>query len=128
MVLNELLISQHIMEDTSNAILEEVTSSEYKYGFYTDMEMDQAPRGLNEDIVRFISAKKNEPDFMLEYRLKAFRHWQTLKEPTWAHVDYPPIDFKTSYTIQLHVKTQNTTASMKLTRNCLKPLTSLGSP
>jgi Fe-S cluster assembly protein SufB len=82
------------MEDNSNAILEEVTSSEYKYGFYTDLEMDQAPRGLNEDIVRFISAKKNEPAFMLEYRLKAFRHWQTLKEPTWAHVDYPPIDFQ----------------------------------
>ncbi len=80
--------------DKSNDILDEVTQSEYKYGFYTDIEMDQAPKGLTEDTIRFISAKKNEPDFMLEFRLKAFRHWQTLKEPKWAHVHYPPIDFQ----------------------------------
>jgi len=81
-------------EDKSNDILDEVTQSEYKYGFYTDIEMDQAPKGLTEDTIRFISAKKNEPDFMLEFRLKAFRHWLTLKEPKWAHVHYPPIDFQ----------------------------------
>ncbi len=81
-------------EDKSNDILDEVTQSEYKYGFYTDIEMDQAPKGLTEDTVRFISAKKNEPEFMLEFRLKAFRHWQTLKEPKWAHVHYPSIDFQ----------------------------------
>jgi Fe-S cluster assembly protein SufB len=81
-------------EDKSNPILDEVTQSEYKYGFYTDLEMDQAPRGLTEDTIRFISAKKNEPEFMLEFRLKAFRHWLTMKEPTWAHVHYPPIDFQ----------------------------------
>ena len=81
-------------EDKSNDILDEVTQSEYKYGFYTDIEMDQAPKGLTEDTIRFISAKKNEPEFMLEFRLKAFRHWQTLKEPRWAHVNYPPIDFQ----------------------------------
>ncbi len=82
------------MEDKSNDILDEVTGSEYKYGFYTDIEMDQAPKGLSEDTIRFISAKKNEPEFMLEIRLKAFRHWKTLKEPTWAHVHYPPIDYQ----------------------------------
>ncbi len=82
------------MEDKSNDILDEVTGAEYKYGFYTDLEMDQAPKGLTEDTVRFISAKKNEPAFMLEYRLKAFRHWQTLTEPKWAHVDYPSIDYQ----------------------------------
>ncbi len=82
------------MEDNNNKILDEVTGADYKYGFYTDIEMDQAPRGLTEDTIRFISAKKNEPDFMLDFRLKAFRHWQTLKEPEWAHVDYPPINYQ----------------------------------
>lgn len=81
-------------EDKNNGILDEVTSADYKYGFYTDMEMDQAPKGLTEDTIRFISAKKKEPEFMLEFRLKAFRHWKTLKEPQWAHVNYPPIDFQ----------------------------------
>jgi Fe-S cluster assembly protein SufB len=64
-------------EDKNNQILDEVTQGEYKYGFYTDIEMDQAPKGLTEDTIRFISAKKNEPEFMLEFRLKAYRHWQT---------------------------------------------------
>ncbi len=75
-------------------IIEEVVGSDYKYGFYTDIEMDTAPMGLNEDIVRFISAKKNEPEWMLDYRLKAYRHWLTLKEPNWAHVKYPAIDYQ----------------------------------
>lgn len=75
-------------------ILEEITSSEYKYGFVTDIEADSAPMGLSEDIVRFISAKKNEPEWMLEYRLKAYRHWLKMEEPTWAHVNYPKIDFQ----------------------------------
>lgn len=77
-----------------NEILDEVTSGDYKYGFVTDIETEVAPKGLNEDIVRFISAKKNEPEWMLEYRLKAYRHWLTLKEPEWAHVKYPKIDFQ----------------------------------
>lgn len=67
---------------------------EYKYGFETDIEQDTIPKGLNEDIVRLISEKKNEPDWMLEYRLKAYRHWLTMTEPTWALVDYPKIDFQ----------------------------------
>ncbi|MDX9940667.1 MAG: Fe-S cluster assembly protein SufB [Bacteroidales bacterium] len=82
------------MEDKSNDLLEEVTGGEYKYGFYTDIEMDQAPKGLTEDTIRFISARKNEPEFMLDIRLKAFRHWKTLKEPRWAQVEYPPIDYQ----------------------------------
>ncbi len=65
-----------------------------KYGFVTDIEEDRLPPGLNEDTVRFISAKKNEPAFMLEYRLRAFRAWQKMKEPVWADVSYPPIDFQ----------------------------------
>ena len=82
----------------SNEILEELTSSEYKYGFTSDIDSDILPPGLNEDTVRFISAKKGEPEFMLEYRLKAFRYWKEMKEPHWAHLHYPEIDYqKISY-------------------------------
>lgn len=78
-----------------NEILEEHISSEYKYGFVTDIDTEFAPKGLNEDIVRFISKKKNEPEWMLEYRLKAFRHWLTMEEPKhWAHLDYPTLNFQ----------------------------------
>ena len=78
--------------------LEQVESVEkYKYGFVTDIETDSAPKGLNEDIVRFISAKKNEPKWLLEWRLKAFAHWLTLEEPDWAKVGYPPIDYQDAY-------------------------------
>ncbi|MCW5695436.1 MAG: Fe-S cluster assembly protein SufB [Bauldia sp.] len=67
---------------------------QYKYGFVTDIESEKAPKGLNEDIVRYISAKKGEPDWMLEWRLSAYRRWVTLTEPTWARVHYPKIDFQ----------------------------------
>jgi len=77
-----------------NVVLEEVTSGEYKYGFVTDIETETAKIGLNEDTVRFISAKKNAPGWLLEFRLTAYRHWLTLKEPSWAHIDYPPINFQ----------------------------------
>jgi Fe-S cluster assembly protein SufB len=81
-----------------SSTIEQIASQEYKYGFVTDIESDQAPPGLNEDIIRLISAKKNEPDWMLEFRLKAFRHWLTMKEPTWANIKYGPIDYQaTSY-------------------------------
>jgi len=66
----------------------------YKYGFVTDIESDTIPRGLSEDVVRLISAKKNEPDFMLEFRLKAYRHWLKMTEPTWPNVTYPPINYQ----------------------------------
>lgn len=66
----------------------------YKYGFITDIEVDKAPKGLDEGIVRFISAKKNEPEWMLEWRLKAYRHWQKMTAPDWAKVDFPPIDYQ----------------------------------
>ena len=81
------------MESDTNKILDEFTQSEYKYGFVTEVEMDLAPKGLTEDTIRFISAKKNEPEFMLEFRLKAYRHWLTMKEPTWAHIHYRQIDY-----------------------------------
>ena len=75
-------------------ILSEFTQNEYKYGFTTDIEMEMFRRGLDEEIVRLISAKKNEPAWLLEYRLKAFRHWQTMQMPTWAHLEIPPIDYQ----------------------------------
>jgi len=77
-----------------NEVLEQEISTEYKYGFVTDFEADNAPKGLNEDIIRFISAKKNEPEWMLDYRLTAFRHWLTMDEPNWAHVSYEKPDFQ----------------------------------
>ncbi|BDC99065.1 Fe-S cluster assembly protein SufB [Persicobacter psychrovividus] len=75
-------------------ILEEFTQSEYKHGFVTNIEQEFAPKGLNEDTVRFISAKKQEPAWLLEWRLKAFRHWETLTEPEWPNVEYPKPDFQ----------------------------------
>ncbi|HKR07518.1 MAG TPA: Fe-S cluster assembly protein SufB [Bacteroidia bacterium] len=75
-------------------IIEEAVLSDYKWGFVSDIESDNAPIGLDENTVRFISAKKNEPEWMLEWRLKAFRNWQKMTEPTWAHVQYPKINFQ----------------------------------
>lgn len=82
------------MANDENVLIDKVTKGEYKYGFYTDIEMDQAPRGLTEDTIRFISKKKNEPEWLLEFRLKAFHHWLKLKEPEWAHLHHPPIDYQ----------------------------------
>jgi Fe-S cluster assembly protein SufB len=81
------------MSTESNTI-EELANRDYKYGFVTDIDADTAPRGLNEDIVRFISAKKKEPEWLLEWRLKAYRHWLTMKEPKWPNVTYPPVDYQ----------------------------------
>ncbi|MFK7899781.1 MAG: Fe-S cluster assembly protein SufB, partial [Cyclobacteriaceae bacterium] len=78
---------------SEDELLEDITSSEYKYGFESNIESDTAPKGLNEGIIRFISEKKNEPEWLLEWRLKAYKHWLTLEEPEWANVDYPKIDF-----------------------------------
>jgi Fe-S cluster assembly protein SufB len=79
---------------TETNTIEELANKEYKYGFTTDIEADVAPRGLNEDIIRLISHKKNEPEWLLEWRLKAFRHWLTMEEPTWPNVHYPKIDYQ----------------------------------
>ena len=74
--------------------IENLTNQEYKYGFITDVEVDAIPRGLSEDVIRTISAKKNEPEFMLEWRLKAYRHWLTMEEPRWPNVHYAKIDYQ----------------------------------
>ncbi len=88
---NENIISKA----ESGNIIDDVTSGEYKYGFTTDIDTDILPKGLNEQTVRFISRAKNEPEWLLEFRLKAFRHWLTLTPPGWAHLDIPEIDFQT---------------------------------
>lgn len=75
-------------------IIQDITQGEYKYGFTTDIETEIIPIGLSEDVVRLISKKKNEPEWMLEFRLKAYRHWLTMKMPTWAHLDIPEIDYQ----------------------------------
>ena len=77
--------------------IQELANLEYKYGFVTAIEAETVPKGLNEDIVRLISAKKDEPEFMLEWRLRAYRHWLTMEEPMWANVHYPPINYQDSY-------------------------------
>ena len=77
--------------------LQELADRKYKYGFVSDIESDFAPKGLNEDVIRFISAKKNEPDWMLDYRLTAYRRWLTIEEPHWAKLHYPKIDFQDAY-------------------------------
>jgi len=82
------------MNAKKNSIIDEVTQGEYKYGFVTDIETEVAPKGLNEDIIRFISTKKEEPEFMLDFRLKAFARWQKMKMPDWAHLNIPTIDFQ----------------------------------
>lgn len=81
-------------QQDSNSIIENLAASDYKYGFSTQIETDIIPVGLNEDIIRLISAKKNEPEWLLEFRLKAFRYWQKQPLPTWAHLDIPEIDFQ----------------------------------
>jgi Fe-S cluster assembly protein SufB len=79
---------------TATSTIQELANREYQHGFVTDIDMETIPRGLNEDIIRMISAKKHEPEWLLEWRLKAFRHWQTMTEPKWPNVHYPQVDFQ----------------------------------
>ena len=82
------------MEPTSTTTIEQFATQEYKFGFVTDVEQETFPPGLNEDVIRMLSAKKEEPEWMLEWRLKAYRHWLTMEEPTWAIIHYTPIDYQ----------------------------------
>jgi Fe-S cluster assembly protein SufB len=82
------------MEKNQDKIINDVTTGEYKYGFYSDIETEKIPKGLDENVIRTISKKKNEPDWLLEFRLKSFRYWQTMKMPQWANLKIPPIDYQ----------------------------------
>lgn len=82
------------MQDEPNKLVKELAAEKYKYGFTTDVHTDIIERGLNEEVIRLISEKKGEPDWLLEFRLNAFRHWQTMEMPRWAHLDIPEIDYQ----------------------------------
>ena len=77
--------------------IDRLVNRRYEHGFVTDIESEGLPPGLDEDVIRAISEIKNEPDFMLDWRLKAYRHWLTMSEPVWAHVTYTPIDYQSIY-------------------------------
>ncbi len=85
------------MAEDDNNLIKEVTNSDYKWGFTSDIEMEMSPIGLSEDTIRYISKKKNEPDFMLEFRLRAYKKWLEMTEPQWAHLHHPPINFQEIY-------------------------------
>ncbi len=101
---------------------------QYKYGFETAIESDKAPKGLSEDTIRFISAKKNEPEWMLEWRLKAYERWLTMEEPTWARVDYPKIDFQDSYYYSAPKNQAGPTSLDEVDPELLKTYEKLGIP
>jgi len=88
---NFTIIMQELDQDQ---ILNDLTTQEYKFGFTTDVVTDVIDKGLNEEVIRLISLKKGEPEWLLEFRLKAYRHWLTMKQPEWAHLKIPPIDFQ----------------------------------
>src|SRR5882672_10463311 len=101
---------------------------QYKYGFETLIESDKAPKGLSEDTVRFISAKKNEPDWMLAWRLDAYRRWLTMREPTWARVDYPKIDYQNFYYYSAPKKKPSLSSLDEVDPEILKTYAKLGIP
>ena len=82
------------MAEKDKELIENIEKQEYKYGFTSDIETETIPRGLNEEVVRLISTKKGEPEWMTERRLKAYRHWLNMVSPSWAHLTIPPIDFQ----------------------------------
>ena len=89
-----ILLRNNQMDKDQDKILDEVTSGEYKYGFYSDIESEQIQKGLSEDVVRIISSKKKEPEWLLEFRLKAYRHWLTMKMPAWPNLKIPEINYQ----------------------------------
>jgi Fe-S cluster assembly protein SufB len=111
-----------------NELLEELTESEYKYGFSSDIEQEYAPKGLTEETVRFISKKKNEPEFLLEFRLKAFRHWLTMKDPHWQNVQFPQIDFQDIIYYAAPKKKQELKSLDEVDPELLKTFEKLGIP
>jgi Fe-S cluster assembly protein SufB len=113
---------------TETQTVEELANREYKWGFITDIEADTAPRGLNEDIIRFISAKKNEPEWLLEWRLKAYRYWLTMKEPSWANVHYGPIDYQNIFYYSAPKQKTNPKNLSEVNPELLKTYKKLGIP
>jgi Fe-S cluster assembly protein SufB len=113
---------------TEEKFLEEVANREYKYGFVTDIETDTIPKGLSEDIVRLISAKKEEPEFMTGWRLKAFRHWQKMEEPHWSNISYPEVDYQDIVYYSAPKKKNQLTSLDEVDPELLKTYEKLGIP
>ena len=109
------------------ARVREIDVDKYKYGFFTDIESVKAPKGLSEEVVRFISAKKNEPLWLLDWRLEAYRRWLTMTEPTWANVHHPKIDFRISITIPRRRAPKGRRAWRRSILSCLRPTPSSAS-
>ena len=115
--------------DTKNEYVRQVAEKKYEFGFTTDVHTDIIDVGLNEDVVRLISAKKNEPEWMLEFRLKAFRHWQTLSQPTWGHVTLPEIDYQSiSYYADPMAKKSDDGKPKEIDPELMKTFDKLGIP
>jgi Fe-S cluster assembly protein SufB len=110
------------------ARVREIDVDKYKYGFFTDIESVKAPKGLNEDVIRFISAKKGEPDCLLEWRLEAYRRWLTMQEPTWANVRYPKIDFQELYYYAAPKSTEGPKSLEEIDPELLRTYERLGIP
>ena len=112
-----------------DSVIQDITNQEYKYGFTTEVETDIVPAGLNEDTIRFISQKKQEPEWLLNFRLKAFRKWQTMKVPTWAHLNIPEIDFQAiSYYAAPKTKKENQDGNTEIDPEIMKTFDKLGIP
>jgi len=114
--------------ETAADPIREFTEQKYKYGFVTDIESELAPKGLNEDIIRFISAKKEEPEWLLAWRLKAYRHWLTMTEPHWAKLDYPPIDYQDAHYYAAPKKKDGPKSLDEVDPELLKTYAKLGIP
>ena len=115
------------VQDTIQRV-RDIDVDKYKYGFTTDIESVRAPKGLREDVVRFISAKKGEPEWLLEWRLEAYRRWRTMEEPKWARVHYPKIDYEDSITTPRQNRRRGRQALPRSIRSFYGPMKSLASP
>jgi Fe-S cluster assembly protein SufB len=115
------------VEETVERV-KQIDVDKYKYGFFTDIESVKAPKGLSEDVVRFISAKKGEPEWMLDWRLEAYRRWRTMQEPTWANVHYPKIDFEDLYYYSAPKSTDGPKSLAEVDPELLKTYEKLGIP
>ena len=111
-----------------NKLLNEITNQSYKYGFETKIEMEVAPKGINEDTIRFISAKKNEPEFLLKWRFKAYEHWKKMEFPRWAHLRIAPIDFQDIIYYAAPKKKNKLNSLEEVDKELLETFTKLGLP
>lgn len=117
-----------MIDKEQDKLINEVTGKEYEYGFYSDINTDIIPKGLNEDVIRLISKRKNEPDFLLEFRLKAFRHWQTMKMPQWAKLNIPEIDYQDIIYYAAPVKKEKSKTEGEIDPELKKTFDKLGIP